>query len=258
MAAKADPGGFPLRKASEIPAVSARQMRELQRVAQEDFGLDILQIMENAGRCIALLALEMLGGRGRGQRVVVLAGGGNKGAAGLVAARNLVNWGCQVSPIFGEVESEASFASQRQVQILRESGIIDAGVQEPSEITLEEQLSSADLVIDALVGFGLEGPPIGMAAAVTELACAAHRQILAVDVPTGVNATTGEVSIPAIQACTTLSLDLPKRGVFEPQARSHVGELYLADIGIPLRVHERLGLSANGIFNEGPLVRIKR
>lgn len=258
MTAKADPGGFPLRKASDLPAVSARQMRELQRVAQEDFGLDILQIMENAGRSIALLALEMLGGRGRGQRVVVLAGGGNKGAAGLVAARNLVNWGCQVAPIFGEVESETSFAGRRQVQILRESGIIDPGVQESSEITLEEQLSSADLVIDALVGYGLEGPPVGIAAAVTELACAAKRHILAVDVPTGVNATTGEVSVPAIQACTTLSLDLPKRGILEPQARSHVGELYLTDIGIPLRVHERLGISTGGIFNEGPIVRIKR
>ena len=103
MTAKADPGGFPLRKANELPAVSARQARDLQRVAQEDFGLDILQIMENAGRAIATLTLEMLGGRGRGQRVVVLAGGGNKGAAGLVAARNLVNWGFQVFPIFGEV-----------------------------------------------------------------------------------------------------------------------------------------------------------
>ncbi len=258
MTTKPDPRGFPLRKANEVPAVSARQMREIQRVAQEDFGLDILQIMENAGRSIALLALQMLGGRGHGQHVVVLAGGGNKGAAGLVAARNLVNWGCQVAPIFGEVESETSLAGRRQVQILRESGIIDAGVEEPSEITLEEQLSTADLVIDALVGYGLEGPPIGIAAAVTELACAARRQILAVDVPTGVNATTGEVSRPAILACTTLSLDLPKKGIFEAQARANVGELYLADVGIPLRVHERLGINTGGLFSEGPIVRIKR
>ncbi len=258
MTAKPDPRGFPIRKANDLPAVSARQMREIQRVAQEDFGLDILQATENAGRSIAILALKMLGGRGRGQRVVVLAGGGNKGASGLVAARNLVNWGCQVAPIFGEVESETSFAGRRQVQILRESGIIDPGMQESSEITLEEQLSSADLVIDALVGYGLEGPPSGIAAAITELACAARRPILAVDVPTGVNATTGEVSTPAIEACTTLALDLPKRGIFELMARSHVGEIYLADTGIPLRVHERLGISTGGIFNEGPIVRVKR
>lgn len=258
MTAKADPGGFPQRKASEIPAVSGRQMRDIQRIAQEDFGVDILQIMENAGRSIATLALQMLGGRSRGQRIVVLAGGGNKGGAGLVSVRHLVNWGFTVTPILGEVESESSFAGRRQMQILRESGIYDPGSEEPSEITLEEQLNSADLVIDALVGYGLEGPPAGIAAALTELASAAKRPILAVDVPTGVNASTGEVSRPAIQACTTLSLDLPKRGLFDPQARSHVGEVYAADVGIPLRVHERLGITVTGIFNEGPIIRLKR
>jgi NAD(P)H-hydrate epimerase len=258
MTVKPDPGGFPQRKSADLPAVSARQMREIQRVAQEDFGLDIMQITENGGRAIATLALAMLGGRGHGQRVVVLAGGGNKGGAGLCAVRNLANWGCNVEPIFGEVESEVSFAARRQLNILRECGIVEPGHEDRSEITLEEHLSGADLVIDALVGYGLEGPPSGIAAALTELAVASKCPILAVDVPTGVNATTGEVSSPAIRACTTLALDLPKKGLFEPGARACVGELYLADLGIPLRVHERLGIALRGVFSEGPIVRIRR
>jgi NAD(P)H-hydrate epimerase len=53
-------------------------------------------------------------------------------------------------------------------------------------------------------------------------------------------------------------LDLPKRGLLEAGAKGHVGELYLADLGIPLSVHERLGLSTGGIFDEGPIVRLKR
>lgn len=258
MAVKADPGGFPQRKASEARAVTGAQMREIQRVAQEDYGLDIVQLTENAGRATAQLALAMLGGRGRGQRVVVLAGGGNKGAAGLAAVRNLVNWGVKVEPILGGVEEDASFNARRQLNVLRQCSLLDPGDSETSEITLEEHLQDADLVIDALIGYGLEGPPLGMAAAVTELALASRKPILALDVPTGVNATTGEISQPAIRAVTTLLLDLPKLGVLEPAARSHVGELFLADLGIPLHIHERVGIPATGIFSEGPIVRLRR
>ena len=86
MSVKADPGGFPQRKCSESRWVTAAQMRDVQRIAQEEFGLDILQLTENAGRSAALLALAMLGGKGRGQRIVILCGNGNKGAAGLAAA----------------------------------------------------------------------------------------------------------------------------------------------------------------------------
>jgi len=257
MSVKSDPGGYPQRKASEIPLVSAIQMREIQGVAQEDYGIDILQIMENGGRSAAELALAMLGGRGRGQRIVILAGGGNKGGAGLCAARHLSNWGFQVQPVFAEVESEMSFVPRRQVQILRSAGIADPD-EEVSEYAVEHQLDAADLVIDALVGYGLQGPPSGMASAVVELALAARKPILALDVPTGINATTGEISTPAIRATTTLTLDLPKQGLLAPAARSQVGALYLAAIGIPRVVHQRLGIRIDGIYNDGPIIRIRR
>ena len=258
MAVKADPGGFPQRKVSEATAVTAAQMREIQRVAQEDFGLDILQIAENAGRACAQMTLQMLGGKGHGQVVVILAGGGNKGAAGLVAARHLTNWGFQVEPVLADVESESGFAVRRAIAICRASGIIEPGDAETTEITVEDHLNRAELIIDALVGYGLEGPPLGIPAAAIELAVASHKPILALDIPTGVNATNGTVSAPAIRAATTLMLDLPKRGALQAEARGHVGELYLADLGIPLSVHERLGVSTAGLFAEGPIVRLRR
>ena len=191
MSVNPHPGGFAQRRISELPSVTAPQMREIQRVAQEDFGVDILQIIENAGRAGARLALGMLGGKGRGQRIVVLAGGGNKGAAGLCMARTLVNWGFVVDPVLAEVQGEMAYVARRQVQILKAAGIVDKDNEEPSEFLVEEQLASADLVIDALIGYGLEGPPTGMAAAVTDLALQSGRPILALDVPTGVNASTG-------------------------------------------------------------------
>ena len=258
MKCKPDPGGFPERKLAEVPNLEPGQMRDLQRIAQEDYALDILMMTENAGRSAAVLALAMLGGRGRGQKVVILAGGGNKGAAGLCAARHLTNYGVNVEPVFGEVESEMSVIARRQVQILRSAGILHPGDEETSEITLEDHLDAADLVIDALVGYGAQGPPAGMAAAITQLALTAKRPILALDMPTGVSAATGEAFDPAIRASTTLALDLPKAGMKEAASRPYVGELYLADLGVPRAVHERMGIKLNGLFAEGPIVRLRR
>jgi NAD(P)H-hydrate epimerase len=163
-----------------------------------------------------------------------------------------------VEPVLADVLSECSFAARRELNVLRESGVVEPSDLETSEITLEDHLNRADLIIDALVGYGLAGPPVGIAAAATELAVNSRKPILALDLPTGVNATSGEVSTPAIRACTTVMLDLPKKGGLESSARHNVGEVYLADVGIPLSVHERLGIGTNGIFSEGPIVRLKR
>lgn len=255
---KSDPGGFPQRKASEIPSVTGVQMREIQRAAQEDFGLDILQITENAGRATATLALAMLGGKGKGQRVVVLAGGGNKGSAGLCAVRHLSNWGCVVEPVFGEVESEMSIAARRQLQILRQAGIMEPRDAENSEVAVEDHLVRADLVVDALVGYGKTGPVTGIAGALIELASHSTKHILAVDVPSGFNATTCEPTGITVKANTTLMLDLAKKGLIDPRSRPYAGDLYLADLGIPHNVSERFGIRINGLYSEGPIVRVRR
>ncbi len=249
---------FPQRKVAVVPSVTAAQMREIERIALEEFGLDILQIMENVGRSVATLSMALLGGHAKNQRIVVLAGGGNKGGGGLCAVRHLVNAGYIVEPILGSVEEEMPAASRRQLAILRESGVLEPHDQATSEHTLEDHLARADLVIDALVGYGLVGPPAGIAAAIVQLANASNRPILSVDVPSGVNATTGEPSPVAIRASSTIAIDLPKAGVLESAGRDHVGELYLADIGIPRAVHARAGIPSGELFGEGPIVRIRR
>ncbi len=258
MAVKQDPGGFPQRKLEDTPAVTPGQMREVQRAAQEIFHYDILQAVENAGRAAAQIILAMLGGAGRGQRVVVLAGGGHVGAAGLCAARHLDNWGVQAEPLLGEVETQMSFVTRRHIRILEESGIVEPRDSDTSEHAAESHLQRADLIVDALVGYGLEGAPKGLAAAVTEIAYASRRPVLALDVPTGVNAGTGAVSSPAMAAGTTLVFDLPKTGQVLAECVHHVGELYVADLGVPRAAYERIGISTHGLFAEGHLVRLRR
>jgi NAD(P)H-hydrate epimerase len=233
-------------------------MRDIQRMAQEDFAVDILQITENAGRSCATLVLAMLGGRGRGQRVVVLCGGGTKGASGIAAIRHMVNWGLVVEPVFGEVEQEMGYVARRQFQILRNAGIVEPVDGATAEMTIEEHLVRADLVVDALLGYGADGPPAGMAGALINLAVDAKRPVLALDMPTGVSAATGEPSFPAIRAITTLALDLPKLGLLEPAARTFVGDLYLADLGVPRTAYDRMGIALGAVFSDGPIVRLKR
>ncbi len=258
MSTNTEPGGFPQRRVNTVPAVTAAQMREIERAALEDYGLDILQVMENVGRAVAALALAMLGRHGRGQRIVVLAGGGNKGGGGLCAVRHLTNAGCIVEPVLGAVEEEMSQPTRRQLHILRQSGIAEPRDQETSEITLEDHLARAALVIDARVGYGLVGPPGGIATAIVQLANASRRPVLSLDLPTGIDSTTGEPSPVAVRAATTMALGLPKKGVVAGACRDLVGHLYLADIGIPEVVTERAGIFSNDVFAEGPIVRLKR
>ncbi len=258
MAMKSAPGGFPQRKLKDTPVVTPGQMREIQRAAQEVFHYDILQAVENAGQAAAELVLAMLGGSAKGQRVVVLAGGGHVGAAGLCAVRRLDNWGIQAEPLLGEVETQMSFVTRRHLYILAESGIAEPHDSDTSEHTAEEHLQRADLVVDALVGYGLEGAPTGLAAAVTEIAGATRRPILALDIPTGVNAGTGAVSSPCVNAATTLIFDLPKTGQVLPACEKNVGEMFVADLGVPRAAYERLGIGTRGVFAEGPIVRLRR
>jgi NAD(P)H-hydrate epimerase len=254
----AHPGGFPERRLADVPAVSPSTMRQVQKLAQEEYCLDILQITENAGYAGARLALAMLGGNATGQRVVVLAGGGNMGAAGLAAARHMVNWGVNVEPVFAEVEAELTYSARKQVQILRAAGVLDAGTEATSETLMEQHLHNADLIIDAIAGYGLEGPPFGMAAALVRLVHDAEQPVLSLDLPTGLSAKSGEAFEPAIHAATTLALDLPKEGVVAGAARPFTGELYLADLAIPRMVYDRLGVAVGSTFAEGPIVRLRR
>ena len=104
------------------------------------------------------------------------------------------------------------------------------------------QLPTADLIVDALLGFSLMGAPRGEAARLIELANGHGVPILAVDLPSGMDATTGERFSPCIQAVSTLTLGLPKTGLLAPNARRFAGNVVVADIGIPKEAYARAGI----------------
>ena len=243
-----------VRHEGESPALTAEQMGQVDRILVDDLGLDVLQLMELAGRAVAAFARQrFLGGDARGRRVLVLAGSGGNGGDGLVAARLLLGWGARVEVALSHQPAALRGAAARQHRILVALGL------EPSPPPAGDDppaLPPADLVVDALLGFGLAGPPTGPAAALIRAANAHRAPVLAVDLPSGLDATAGTPFDPCIRAAATLTLALPKTGTLVAAARPLVGELHVADIGVPAAAYARLGIEVGPLFAEREIVRI--
>ena len=235
-----------------VTSVSVDQMREVDRLMTEEVGISLLQMMENAGRCLATHARGMSGGDLRGRRIVVLAGRGGNGGGGLAAARRLAGWGAAVTVVLAQSREDMRGVPGQQLTILEWIGI-------PIRLAADgiaDLFAGADLVIDALIGYSLRGAPAGPVAALIRAANASGRAVLALDLPSGLDGDSGEASDPTIRATETLTLALPKRGLLAPAARPWVGKLHLADISVPEKVYRRLALTVGPIFAESDIIPI--
>ncbi len=230
-----------------IPWLSTTQMVEVDRIMVEDMGILLIQMMENAGRDLAELARQMLGGQPARRRIAILCGAGNNGGGGMVAARHLHSWGADVQVQLAADPFRLKEVPAHQWSILQEIGLT-------SKIQLD--LTKFDLILDALIGYGIRGNPRDTAADWIDKANRSTQPILALDVPSGLDATTGFPGEPCIRATATLTLALPKAGLREASARPFVGDLYLADIGVPPEVYRKLGLEFQSPFGENSIVKI--
>jgi NAD(P)H-hydrate epimerase len=222
---------------SAVPALTTDQMRDVDRAMVEDMHIELVQMMENAGRNLAQLAIT----RFSPTTVTILAGPGGNGGGGLVAARHLANRGCQVQVVLSEPDRLTPVPAH-QADILARMGV-----------SLASRPATADLVIDALIGYSLRGDPAGTAAELITWANDHTAPVLALDAPSGLDLTTGVVGTPAVWATATLTLALPKVGLLDAPS---VGELYLADISVPSLVYERIGVAVPELFRQSSLLRI--
>lgn len=228
-------------------------MREMDRIATQELGLDVLQLMEYAGLNVARFTQTILTPRTSPGRVLVLAGTGNNGGDGLVAARHLANWGVQVSVVSLASPSQDRSLGQHQRQILVNCQIPLLTLTAGQAVThIQSVIEGSDLLIDALLGFGGSGNPRPPIAELIRLANASPQPILAVDLPSGLDAATGKALDPCIRAKWTLTLGLPKVGLLTQTARPFVGELFVADIGIPPGVYHRWGVKVGPLFCRAP------
>ena len=235
----------------EIPSLTADQMAEVDRVMVDDLRVDLIQMMELAGHHLARLARDrFLGGDPRGRRVLVLAGSGANGGGGLVAARRLLAWCADVTIRLAKPSASFAGVPAHQLHILRRLG---APVREPDA---PPGWGAPDLIVDALIGYRLAGAPRGHARELIERANASMTPILSLDLPSGLCATTGAIREPCVRAGATMTLGLPKTGLWKNEAHEVTGELYLADIGIPDAVYTRAGVEPGPIFAKTDLLRI--
>ncbi|MEJ2598646.1 MAG: NAD(P)H-hydrate epimerase [Anaerolineales bacterium] len=232
---------------SKIPAITTQQMVEVDRLMVEDYGIGLIQMMENAGRSLAELTRRRLGGDVSGRNIAVLCGAGNNGGGGMVAARHVHNWGAEVAVKAVFKPEKMKDIPAHQWDILQKIGIPDLKT---------EQVSHAEIILDAIIGYGLSGDPYGLAAEWIEIANRSRIPILALDAPSGLYTTTGIPGDPCISATATLTLALPKTGLLEPAARPVVGDLYLADISVPAELYRQIGILIPPIFSQDHIIRI--
>jgi len=193
---------------------------------------------------------RFLDGDAGGRSVAVLAGAGGNGGGALAAARNLHNWGASVEVALVRPAETYRGVPAHQAKILQHLGVDldDAHQSRPG--------GAPALIIDGLIGYSLKGTPHGRMASLIRWADEAGCPVLSLDLPSGLDATTGEPGDPAIHAQATVTLALPKAGLARREARALAGEIYLADIGIPPAAYQRIGLSVASPFGQSDIVRV--
>jgi NAD(P)H-hydrate epimerase len=247
--------------------VTAAEMAAMDRAAIDGRGIPSLTLMESAGRGVARevavwwaehggrsargaagrggARAPARGGRGGargGPRVVVLAGRGNNGGDGFVAARHLAALGWNARVLVAAAEQDLSPDATANLAACRKARVPvaffpEADAWDPGGPGAHE-CPQADLYLDALLGTGSSGAPRGAIARAIE--CMNHQgaPIVAIDIPSGLDASTGHCEKPTFRAALTVTLALPKRGLLLEPGRSAAGEVRVVDIGIPRDILE--------------------
>lgn len=230
----------------KLPSLTADQMKEVDQLMIEVFNFTLIQMMENAGRNLADLAQEMLEIQTQA-KILIMCGSGNNGGGGMVAARHLINRGLSVDILLINDKESLKDVPSHQWSILEKMG---------HDTISNPNLFDYDLIIDAMIGYGLKGNPRGSASIWIEKINASTRPILALDVPSGLDATLGIPQEPCTRAAATLTLALPKTGLLTPEAKDYVGDLYLADIGVPKKLYEMMEIDIDPIYLRSSIIKI--
>jgi len=225
-------------------------MQQLEKLLVSDFAVSRLQTMELAGLALARLARRYLEGDVADRPIVVLAGRGFTGGAGLCAARHLLNWGAWAQIVCSHPPEQYTGAAARQLAILQQMGAPLAWAEEGWE------LPPADLLIDAIIGYGLRGDPRGPSRTLVQLAASSAAPILALEAPSGMDTQSGTLFPVHLRATATLMLALPKQGMLVPAAAAACGESWLADIGVPAPLWPQLGLDVPPLFGRDCLLSL--
>lgn len=243
--------------ASDVPVAAVAAMTEVDRLAIEEFGITLPQMMELAGSHLAEVVRLELGGSLLDRSVVVAVGPGNNGGGGLVAARHLINRGARVRVVLARPALRLTEAGRDQLATLVAMGAsCCVATYDLTDEELDEALAEADLVVDAILGYNTHGAPRGEVERLVGFIVRSERPVVSLDVPTGMDPDTGQAVGLAISAVATMTLALPKPGLLSPAGVGRIGRLYLADIGLPPALYARLSMDIGTPFAAGRIAML--
>jgi len=211
--------------------VTVKQMHALDKRAIEKYGIPSFALMENAGCAVAREVKRMCSGKSF--KVCIFCGTGNNGGDGFVVARHFVNTSIKVKVfIVGKSTS------------LKKDALLNYKIAKKLKIPMQEMRSvdkahvgaikTSNIVVDAIFGTGLSREVRGLAREVIEAINESDKKVIAVDIPSGLNGTTGKIHGACIKANKTITFACAKKGFFKEQGPKQTGKVIVADIGIPL------------------------
>ena len=210
-----------------------KDMQLMDQYTMENIGLPGAVLMENAGAAVVNEVVKDF--PNRSTKIIVLSGGGNNGGDGFVIARRLSDFGYDVKLVLAVAEQKLKGDAKMHYEVYKQR-------QLPMMPAINNSLKHAHVIVDALLGTGVQGevrePFYSLIQAVNDTTAFVY----AVDIPSGVNADTGEVANISIHANKTITFALPKKGFYLQQGPGFIGEVVCADISVPLSLVQILGL----------------
>lgn len=204
--------------------VTAEEMRLIDEKTIKKYGIPGMTLMERAGLAVAVRIRELFDKR----KVLVLSGGGNNGGDGIVAARNLFEWGWNVKVLLMGKLDALSPDCLAQYRIARKIGVPDE-----FRTAVSDKDIHAAIVVDALLGTGINKPVSPPLSDVIDVLNRADNQVVSVDIPSGISSDDGQIKGTAVLADYTVTFGLPKYGHFLYPGAEHTGQLFVEDIGFP-------------------------
>ena len=241
--------------------VTAKEMRMLEQIAIQDYGMPSILLMEHAGKRLAAKCMELMDQTQCRQTVWIFVGKGNNGGDGLVAARHLINNKRRVRVVLlsdpWDFQGDAK-TNYAMLQQLRPEVVLNRDEIHISD--LKKALHDQDLAIDAIYGTGFEGTAMGLDAEVIRLLMNHPGIVVSADLPSGMEGDSGEIKGPCVCADFTLTFGLPKVGLYRDPNHENCGVIEVVDIGLPIDLFDLPNLTvelieANRLAKHLPLRR---
>ena len=215
-------------------AVTVKEIQKIDKIAIERYGIPSIVLMESAGRAVAEEVKKSLRGKKK-PRVCVVCGSGNNAGDGFVAARHLINAGISTKIFLVGKAQQLKHDAAVNYRILERMKCPVRKVVSGHAWTLQE-IFKADVVVDAIFGVGLNRDIAGVFRDVIETINRKAKYVVAADIPSGLDGTTGAIYGACVKAHKTVTFSFPKKGFFKNHGPRQAGEVVVVDIGIPARV----------------------